>query len=357
VRHHYQSHYHAIDTLFHTGELNADRGMCPHANLFQGGGALKTIDFSRFKPQAGKPRSNSRYPTPLPGEEGAIVKTLLETRDGVARDPEVYFDGKKIVFALRRDGTEDYHIWEINAHGTGLRQLTLAEGVSDVDPIYLPDDSIVFSSTREPKYNMCSRDHGANLFRMEADGANIHQIGKNNLFDNQPSLMPDGRILYARWEYVDRNFGDAHALWTVNPDGSNQSLYWKNNTASPAAARAVRLWLMPWRRKNEKAHVFSRVALLVRLAERPNGPVFLKLFKNVVAEDLEMLLPFVRIRMRLLDHLKIGSSVAGGVATASWKVLTATILSPWLLLLVMSGFLGAVSRRRATWPANPAAGR
>ncbi|GAF83418.1 unnamed protein product, partial [marine sediment metagenome] len=40
----------------------------------------------------------------------------------------------------------------------------------------------------------------------------------------------------ARWEYVDRNFGDAHSLWTVNPDGTNQSLYWGNNTASPGAA-------------------------------------------------------------------------------------------------------------------------
>ena len=84
--------------------------------------------------------------------------------------------------------------------------------------------------------------------------------------------------------------------------------------------------------------------MLVRLAKHPNGPVFLKLFKNVVAEDLEMLLPYVRIRMRLMDHLKIGSSVAGGVATASWKVITATILSPWLLLLVGFGFTVAAIR-------------
>jgi hypothetical protein len=108
--------------------------------------------------------------------------------------------------------------------------------------------------------------------------------------------------------------------------------------------RTVRLWLPPWKRKNETAHVFSRVALLVRLAKSPDGPVFLKLFKNVVAENLEMLLPYVRIRMRLLDHLKIGSSVAGGAAMAAWKVFTATILSPWLLLLVMSGFTGAAIR-------------
>ena len=108
--------------------------------------------------------------------------------------------------------------------------------------------------------------------------------------------------------------------------------------------RTVRAWLMPWKQKTETTHVFSRVALLVRLAKRPTDPVFLKLFKNVVAEDLEMLLPYVRIRMRLLDHLRIGSSVVGSVATATWKVFSATILSPWLLLLVLSGFIGAAIR-------------
>ncbi|MHB8972510.1 MAG: DUF3754 domain-containing protein [Pirellulaceae bacterium] len=106
----------------------------------------------------------------------------------------------------------------------------------------------------------------------------------------------------------------------------------------------VRLWQRPWRRRSQMSHVFSRVALLVQLAKTPQGPMFLKLFKNVVAEDLEMLLPHVRIRMRLIDHLKIGSSVAGGVATAALKVFTAAILSPWVLLLVISGCLGSALR-------------
>ncbi|MCY2996313.1 MAG: hypothetical protein NTY19_51975 [Planctomycetota bacterium] len=196
--------HHAIDTLFHTGEINT--------NCFAGPGALKTINLAT-------------------GE----TKTLVTLTEGVVRDPEVHFDGQRIVCAMRRHVREDYHIWELNADGTGLRQLTSAEGVCDFDPLYLPDDHIAFSSTREPKYNQCSRDIGANLFRMEPDGANIHQIGKNNLFDNHGALTPDGRILYARWEYVDRNFGDAHGIWTVNPDGTNQAIYWGNNTASPGA--------------------------------------------------------------------------------------------------------------------------
>jgi len=216
TRNQYRSHYHAIDTLFHTGEYNVDRNI-PHSDLFGGPGALKTIDFAKG------------------AAKEAAVKALVDVPGGVARDPQLHFGGKKIVFAMRRDVQEDYHIWEVNIDGRDLKQLTSAEGVSDFDPIYMPDDSIVFSSTREPKYNMCSRDSAANLFKMDADGANIHQITKNTLFDNHSELMADGRILYARWEYVDRNFGDAHGLWTVNPDGTNQAVYWGNNTAVPGA--------------------------------------------------------------------------------------------------------------------------
>jgi hypothetical protein len=99
-------------------------------------------------------------------------------------------------------------------------------------------------------------------------------------------------------------------------------------------------------------HVISRLALLVRLAKNPHGPVFLKLFKNVVVEDLEMLMPYVRIHMRLIDHLKIGSSVAGGLFTASLKAFTAAILSPWVFLLVMFGFTGAFIRGISSFTSN-----
>ena len=214
VRPQYRSHYHAIDTLFNSDEFNADR-QCDHKDLFEGGGSLKLLRFD---------------------EQGQTsTETLWELSDGIIRDPDVHFDAERIVFAARHDRDDDYHIFEINADGSGLTQLTTAPLVADFDPLYLPDDSIVFSSTREPKYNMCSRDIAANLYRMEGDGANIHQITRNTLFENHADLLPDGRIVYHRWEYVDRNFGDAHGLWTVSPDGTGQAVYWGNNTAVPGA--------------------------------------------------------------------------------------------------------------------------
>lgn len=212
VRRQYTPDHHNTETMFLTGEVNT--------GSFRGGGALKAIDHS----------------------QGGKVTTLLETRDGVIRDPEVHFGGRKIVFSMRKNIEDDYKIYEINADGSGLKQLTVAKGVADIDPFYLPDDGIGFSSTREPKYCMCNIHIMANLYRMDGDGANIHQIGKNTLFEGHGSLMPDGRILYDRWEYVDRNFGDAQGLWTVNPDGTNHEIYWGNNTPAPGAvidARAI----------------------------------------------------------------------------------------------------------------------
>ncbi len=186
VRRQYRPDHHNTETMFQTGEINT--------GSFQGGGALKTIDFATGQ-----------------------VKTLLDVPEGMARDPDVSFDGTKILFSMRRNREDDYHLYEINADGTGLRQLTFGAGVTDIDPIYLPDGRILFTSTREPKYCMCNRHIMGNLFTMDADGANIQQIGHSTLHEGHASLLPDGRVLYDRWEYVDRNFGDAQGVWTVQP--------------------------------------------------------------------------------------------------------------------------------------------
>ena len=210
LREQYIKDHHNTATLFQTGEINT--------KSFRGGSSLKAINLTTGK-----------------------IRTLLASDTALVRDPEVHFDGDKIVFSMRRDIEDDAHIYEINVDGSDLRQLTSAPAISDIDPLYLPDGDIVFSSSREPKFCMCNRHIMANLFRMESDGANIHQIGKSTLFEGHTTLTPDGRLLYDRWEYVDRNFGDAQGLWTSNPDGTNHAVYWGNNTWSPGGVLDARV--------------------------------------------------------------------------------------------------------------------
>lgn len=201
-RHQYAGDHHNTATLFQVGEINT--------NKFAPGGAIKVYDV-----------------------DSGTTRTLIKLSTGVMRDPEISFDGKRVIFSMRKNLEDGYHIYEIGLDGSNLKQLTSSEGVSDIDPLYLPDGNIIFTSTRQPKYCMCNRHIMGNLFRMGADGSNITQIGVSTLFEGHSSLLSDGRILYDRWEYVDRNFGDAQGLWTVNPDGTKHAIYYGNNTASP----------------------------------------------------------------------------------------------------------------------------
>lgn len=203
TRHQYNNDHHNTATIFQKGEINEGSYNPP--------GKIKILN-----PETG------------------VVNTLVDAGPtGIARDPEISPDGSRVVFSMRNSIEDDYHIYEINTDGTNLKQLTSLKGVSDIDPVYLPDGKIVFSSTRELKFCMCNRHIMANLYRMDGDGANIHQIGKSTLFEGHSTVMEDGRILYDRWEYVDRNFGDAQGLWTVNPDGTMHAIFYGNNTPSP----------------------------------------------------------------------------------------------------------------------------
>ncbi|MFR9620418.1 MAG: hypothetical protein SNH63_04250 [Rikenellaceae bacterium] len=197
----YPPDHHNTGTLFVYGEVNQ--------KSFSPGAAMRIYDVDSKK-----------------------ITTLLESKNGVIRDPELSYDATKIIFSMRNDIKDSYHIYEMNVDGSGLKQLTFSQG-TDIDPVYLPDGDIIFSSTRQPKYCMCNRHIMANLYRMEGDGANINQIGVSTLFEGHSTVLEDGRILYDRWEYVDRNFGDAQGLWTVNPDGTKHTIFYGNNTPSP----------------------------------------------------------------------------------------------------------------------------
>ncbi len=197
-------------TMYQTGEVNTDR--------FRGGGALKMLE--------------------LPGGK---VTAILNLPQGIARDPEVHFDGKKILFSMRRNIKDDYHIYEIGIDGGNLKQLTFGARISDIQPVYMPDGKIVFSSTREPKYIPCQRHLMANLFTMNGDGSNIRQIGHNTQFEGRASLTPDGRILYTRWEYVDKHFASAYGLWTANGDGTKHALYYGGYAWQPGPIADARI--------------------------------------------------------------------------------------------------------------------
>jgi len=170
------------------------------------------------------------------GKAGRLCKINLKTGkltllvndpEGSVRDPAVHYDGRTIIFSYRKGGTDTYHLYTINADGTGLRQLT--DGIyDDFEPAWLPDGGIVFISARGKRWVNCWLTQVANIFRCDADGRNIRQLSANLEHDNTPWPLPDGRIAYMRWEYVDRNQVNYHHLWAMNPDGTSQTILFGN---------------------------------------------------------------------------------------------------------------------------------
>jgi hypothetical protein len=157
------------------------------------------------------------------------VTVLLAAPRGSVRDPQVHYEGNKILFSYRKSGSPYYHLFEINQDGTGLRQLTDGP-FDDLEPSYLPDGGIVFCSSRCNRFVPCWYVQVATLYRCDGDGRNIRPLSSNIEQDNTPWVLPDGRILYTRWEYVDRSREHFHHLWVMNPDGSGQMVYYGNST-------------------------------------------------------------------------------------------------------------------------------
>jgi hypothetical protein len=163
----------------------------------------------------------------------APERELVSGEEGYIMRMDLSFDARKVVFSLKPKAERSFHLYEIGADGQGRRQLTNSL-YDDMDPLYLPDGHILFSTSRANTYVRCLPPSASTvLARCDADGRDIRIISRNNEPDYTPALMPDGRVLYTRWEYTERPLWRLQKLWTINPDGTGESAYWGNGSAYP----------------------------------------------------------------------------------------------------------------------------
>jgi hypothetical protein len=165
---------------------------------------------------------------------------------GVYSHPDLSWDARRLLFCYKGEPNGSTKIYEVGIDGKGLRivsdptpQISCYKGVHaglhDVAPAYLPDGRIVFSSTRAAGLVPCANSGVAILHVMNADGSNIHPISVNAETEFDPAVLPDGRIIFGRWEYVDKTALTIQSLWTIYPDGSNETAVYANNMVFPEA--------------------------------------------------------------------------------------------------------------------------
>ena len=154
--------------------------------------------------------------------------------------PDVSYDGKKVLCCFKPHNEKSFHLYEISVDGTEPVQLTDGP-YDDLDPVYLPNGQIVFSTTRGHTYVRCMPPTNAYvLARCDRDGKNVYLISRNNEPDYLPSVMNDGRIVYTRWEYTDKPLWRAQGLWTVNGDGTQVNTFWGNQSVWPDLLKDAR---------------------------------------------------------------------------------------------------------------------
>ncbi|MCC7495507.1 MAG: hypothetical protein IT204_24365 [Fimbriimonadaceae bacterium] len=190
-----------------------------------------------------------------PGESlRARVLVGPQLPPGSFLEPTLSYDGQRVAFSYvetpavapvattlavneEGDGTGYFHLWEIGVDGRGLRQLTSGR-YDDLMPCWLPDGGMACVSTRRKAYSRCfgggfsRRWHSYTLHRLEAAGE-PRILSVNDVNEWFPTVGHDGRLLFARWDYIDRDAVTHQNLWAARPDGTNPVAVWGNAAPAP----------------------------------------------------------------------------------------------------------------------------
>jgi formylglycine-generating enzyme required for sulfatase activity len=167
-----------------------------------------------------------------------------EGRQTIA-DVDLNWDGRRVLYSAVSQETGTWQIFEsvlepdTGKAATPPRQLTpkMGEGVKNYDACYLPDDRVVFCSTAVRQGVPCLAGRGeiANLFLLSKDRQAVRQLCFDQDHNWNPTVLNNGRVLYARWEYMDTPHYFPRLLFHMNPDGTGQMSYYGSNSYWPNA--------------------------------------------------------------------------------------------------------------------------
>ena len=191
--------------------------------------AADSLSVTIFNPRNSRAFPEHDLPAPMkigrrlcvlrPARPGAEPRVLLDAGKGAIGSPGVTFDGQSLLFSMAREGDRFFHIFRAPAAGGEPVQLT--EGpFHDIDPAEMPDGRIVFTSTRIGTFEEYHSPPSRSLFTMKPDGGDIRPLTHTIIFDNEPEVLADGRLVCIRSDnFFDRGKVETR-LHSMNPDGS-----------------------------------------------------------------------------------------------------------------------------------------
>ena len=155
----------------------------------------------------------------VPARPDTKPRLLVDAGRGLIGGPTCGYDGREIIFAMVPEGEKRFHLFRIDADGSGLKRLT--DGCwHDFDPTVLPDGRIVFASTRIGSREEYHGNTARSLFALSADRKTIRPLTYHIVGDTEPVVMADGRIALVRSDnFFERAKVETH-IHAVRPDGT-----------------------------------------------------------------------------------------------------------------------------------------
>jgi formylglycine-generating enzyme required for sulfatase activity len=157
--------------------------------------------------------------------EGRFSPIFVSTNRETLLAPNLEFDGERLLFT-KIGAQHALRVWEIGVDGKGLRQVTKDDGedICHMEPCYLPNGDIVFTSTAVYTGVPCvfGSSPTASLYRLDTKGGRVRQLTFEQDNDWRPTVMENGRVMYQRWEYTDQSHANSRMLFHMNPDGTDQ---------------------------------------------------------------------------------------------------------------------------------------
>lgn len=173
------------------------------------------------------------------------ARLVVVSPDGQARvlsadfqsacDPNVSFDGNRVLFAGRKHRGDRWRIWEIGLDGRELRPIS-PENLDARSPLHVsvlntlespqPWFTTVFVA-RESTVNETGRTSASNLYNVKFDGTELRRLTFNPNRNVDPFQMWDGRVIYAAERYPNEPGAAAGrvGLYAIHIEGADMERY------------------------------------------------------------------------------------------------------------------------------------
>jgi TolB protein len=160
--------------------------------------------------------------------DGSDLKQLTRAH-GYNAESTITRDGKHIVFTSTRNG--DLDIYTMNADGSNVKQLTNELGY-DGGPFWSYDGKKIVYRAEHPKTPEEIADYkdllskglirpgNLEIWVMNADGSNKHQVTRNGAANFAPYWHPDGKRIVFASNMADPKNGRDFDLYLINEDGT-----------------------------------------------------------------------------------------------------------------------------------------